>query len=66
MSLIDFIILGTLVTGFLVYGLIGKMDTDTEEDYFLAGRDLPWYRIGLSLFSTNFSASALIGITGAA
>ena len=33
MSLIDFIILGTLVTGFLVYGLIGKMDTDTEEDY---------------------------------
>lgn len=66
MSLIDFIILGTLVTGFLAYGLIGKIATDTEEDYFLAGRNLPWYRIGLSLFSTNFSASAVIGITGAA
>ena len=66
MALIDGIILGAIVVGFLIIGLVGETKTDTTADYFLAGRKLKWYQIGFSLFATNFSASALIGITGAA
>lgn len=51
---------------FLAIGLLGENKTETTEDYFLAGRKLKWYQIGFSLFATNFSASGLIGITGAA
>lgn len=39
---------------------------ESTEDYFLASRDLRWWQIGFSLFATNFSASAIIGLTGAA
>ncbi len=47
-------------------GLTGNRKTQSTEDYFLAGRGLKWYQIGFSLFATNFSASAIIGLTGAA
>lgn len=66
MSLIDTIILLGLIAAFLAIGVFGHSKTQTTADYFLAGRQLKWYNIGFSLFATNFSASALIGITGAA
>lgn len=66
MSLIDGIILLGLIALFLTIGIFGQTKTDSTADYFLAGRKLRWHQIGFSLFATNFSASALIGITGAA
>ena len=38
----------------------------TRLRFFLGSRNLNWLKIGASLFATNFSASALVGITGAA
>ncbi len=66
MTLVDGIILIGLVATFLLIGLLSKSKTETTADYFLAGRQLKWHQIGFSLFATNFSASALIGLTGAA
>lgn len=66
MSSLDAIVLFGFIVAFLVIGVFGQSRTETTEDYFLAGRKLKWYNIGFSLFATNFSASALIGITGAA
>ncbi len=66
MTPIDGIILGGIILGFLAIGLTGKSKTDSTADYFLAGRKLRWWQIGFSLFATNFSASAIIGLTGAA
>ena len=66
MAGLDYLVLISFVAGFVLLGLSGKGSHDAAEDYFLAGRSLRWYHIGASLFSTNFSASALIGITGAA
>lgn len=40
--------------------------TQTTEDYFLAGRSLTWPIIGFSLFASNISSSSLIGLAGAA
>ena len=36
---------------------------DTE-DYFLAGRSLPWWAIGASLIASNISAEQIIGQSG--
>ena len=38
-----------------------KKDT---EDYFLAGRALPWWAIGASLIASNISAEQIIGQSG--
>lgn len=34
------------------------------EDYFLAGRNLPWWAIGASLVAANISAEQVIGMSG--
>jgi SSS family solute:Na+ symporter len=40
----------------------GKKQTDTE--YFLAGRDLKWPFIGMSLLASNISAEHVVGLAG--
>ncbi|WP_041525039.1 sodium/sugar symporter [Gilvimarinus agarilyticus] len=60
---------------FIVYalGLLGlaiwvsKADHSGErntEDYFLAGKSLPWWAIGASLIAANISAEQIIGMSG--
>lgn len=66
MQAIDFIVLIGIIALLIVIGLTAKSSSETTEDFFLAGRKLRWPQIGLSLFATNFSASAIVGITGAA
>jgi len=39
-------------------------ETDAA-DYFLAGRSLPWYLIGLSLYASNMSGASFVGLMGA-
>jgi len=34
------------------------------EDYFLAGKSLPWWAIGASLIAANISAEQMIGMSG--
>ncbi|MGB6230293.1 MAG: sodium/solute symporter [Litorimonas sp.] len=38
--------------------------TKTTEDYFLAGKSLPWWAIGASLIAANISAEQIIGMSG--
>lgn len=37
-----------------------------SEDYFLAGKSLPWWAIGASLIAANISAEQIIGMSGSA
>src|SRR5690554_1733030 len=41
-----------------------KGETKTAEDYFLAGKTLPWWAIGASLIAANISAEQIIGMSG--
>lgn len=51
----------------LLIGLYtGKKKQETAEDYFLAGRKLPWYAVGLSMVGSNISTEHFIGMVGAA
>ena len=41
-----------------------KGHTKNAEDYFLAGKSLPWWAIGASLIASNISAEQFIGMSG--
>src|SRR6202795_5285139 len=37
---------------------------DTAADYFLAGRNLPWWIIGASIFASNIGSEHVVGLAG--
>jgi SSS family solute:Na+ symporter len=43
----------------------GRKNQKDSEDYFLAGRTLPWYVIGASYIAANISSEHFIGMVGA-
>jgi SSS family solute:Na+ symporter len=45
-------------------GIRRSRGATTLEGYFLAGRSLPWWAVGLSVMATQLSAITLIGTTG--
>ncbi len=50
------------VVGFIA----GRREHATSDDYFLAGRRLPWYIVGGSFVASNISSEHFIGMIGAA
>ncbi len=64
-SVIDFSVIGLYLIFVLVLGVwVGRGERDAT-DYFLAGRGLPWYLIGLSFFASNMSGASFVGLIGA-
>ena len=60
----------TIVFSYLAYviwhGLRLSRGAIDSESFFLAGRSLPWWAVGLSVMATQMSAITLIGTTGQA
>jgi len=44
----------------------GRRERTSPDDYFLAGRKLPWYVVGGSFIASNISSEHFIGMIGAA
>ncbi len=61
---INWIIVGAYLLYVVVDGIRRSKDTGQIEGYFLAGRSLPWWVVGLSVMATQLSAVTLIGTTG--
>jgi Na+/proline symporter len=61
---------GVLNTGILVVYLAGMVSIGvvlagrqrTTEDYFLAGRNMPWLAVGMSMFASLTSATTYMGV----
>ena len=60
----DWIVIGGYLVWVVYDGLKRSRDTDAVEGYFLAGRSLPWWAVGLSVMATQMSAITLVGTTG--
>lgn len=45
---------------------VGRKEKEASEDYFLAGRRLPWYVVGTSYVASNISTEHFIGMVGSA
>jgi len=65
---LDYLIFGIYAVIIVSVGLwVSRTKKGTEkttEDYFLAGKSLPWWAIGASLIAANISAEQIIGMSG--
>jgi len=61
---VNWLIVGAYVAYVLVDGVRRARGTKEIEGYFLAGRTLPWWAVGLSVMATQLSAVTMIGTTG--
>lgn len=63
-STIDIIIIFGYILALLFMGWFLGKDNEDQEDYFLAGRSMPWLPISLSVAATMISANGFIGAPG--
>ena len=61
---LDFVLFFAVLAGVMVVGLIAGRRENTSEDYFLAGRRIPWWGVAGSIFGSNVSANHLVGMMG--
>lgn len=64
MKTVDLIIIIIYAIGLLYMGFRLSKKNETQDDYFLAGRNMPWLPISLSIAATTISANGLIGGPG--
>lgn len=62
----DLLIMAAYLAGTIALGLYLGRGMKSGRDYFLAGRNLPWWTIGLSLVATDIGGTDIIGVGGAA
>ena len=60
---IDIIIMLVYAVLIIAYGL-SPAKRKRSEAYFLAGRNMIWPIVGISLFAANISSSTLVGLAG--
>ena len=67
-SSLDYLVFGSYCLLILLTGLfVSSKNADRKknaEDYFLAGKSLPWWAIGASIIAANISAEQFIGMSG--
>lgn len=62
-SWIDIVIVILYIAFIIWWGLRHGKSNDSQS-YFLAGRSMPWWVVGLSLFAASISSTTLIGQSG--
>ncbi len=63
---IDLFIVIAYLVAIPVFGIYFRKYVKTEEDYFLAGKMLPWWVISMSIIGTNIGAYDYMGSAGGA
>jgi SSS family transporter len=63
---LDFAIIAVYLSGITLFGLTFRKRQRTLRDYFLAGRDIPWWAIALSIVAAETSTLTIISIPGLA
>ena len=63
---LDFIIIALYLVGITLFGLRFRKKQRSLRDYFLAGREIPWWAIALSIVAAETSTLTIISIPGLA
>ena len=70
LSTIDWIVVAVYALVLFAVAIYASLEKEghekNAEDYFLAGRSLPWWAVGASLVAANISAEQIIGMSGSA
>ena len=59
---VNYVVLGTYLAVLVVMGIYFSRREKTTDDYFLAGRRIPWWAAGLSIFGGGLSAITYMAI----
>lgn len=60
-----FVLLAYLIIVLSLGFYYSKRNDESYSDYFLAGRNIGWLTVGMSIFATNISSEHFIGLAGA-
>ena len=63
---IDYFIVIAYIIGMLLLGLYFKKFVNSSEDYFLGGKSLPFWAIGMSIVVSDIGALDFVGVSGQA
>jgi Na+/proline symporter len=66
LSALDWAVLIVYLVGIIAFGLWSGRGNRKIDDFFLAGRQMRWWAVGLSVMATQISAITFIGTTGQA
>jgi solute:Na+ symporter, SSS family len=66
LSHLDLAIIAVYLVGITLFGIRFRKKQRTLRDYFLAGRDIPWWAIALSIVAAETSTLTIISIPGLA
>ena len=64
--ILDIVVFVAFIVTVILVGLYKSKNEGGSEDYFLAGRGLSWWLIGISLIAANISTEQFVGMTGSA
>lgn len=62
LSNLDMVIFFGSLIAIMAVGLWAGRKEETSEDYYLAGRDTPWWGVAGSIFGSNISANHMVGM----
>src|SRR5688572_2226632 len=66
MTTLDWVVLGVYMVAIVAWGIWAGRGNKKMDDFFLAGRQMRWWAVGLSVMATQISAITFIGTTGQA
>jgi SSS family transporter len=66
LSKLDFAIIAMYLAGITLFGLHFRNRRRSLREYFLAGRDIPWWAIALSIMAAETSTLTIVSIPGLA
>src|SRR3970282_1072158 len=67
LAFLDYMAFGAYFVILCIIGFwVGRREKSDSEDYFLAGRSLPWYVVGSFFIASNIISEHFIGMIGGA
>ena len=64
LSGIDYFVVIMYLVGILVLGLYFARFVRSADDFFLSGKSLPFWAVGMSIVATDISAMDFVGVAG--
>ena len=59
---VDWLVIALYLAGIVLFGSLCGKDQHNTRDYFLGGKNIPWWGIGLSIVAAETSALTIIGV----
>ena len=64
-NILDYSIIGIYIVFMLAIGILMKKYADRGTDnYFVGGKEVPWWAAGISMVATTFAADTPLAVTG--